>query len=154
MGETKPSNPKDSIGATKAMCGLVPDIPDEYLAFLEGALKYGRFNWRAAGVRTSIYHDAIERHLKKWWNGENADKKTKVKHLLSIIACAKILLDAERCGKLTDDRPPSVDLEPGFDESDKIAAHLREVFKDYNPKQWTIHDEIDETRVLLERQNG
>jgi hypothetical protein len=142
MADVKPSNPKDSIGAKKAMVGLVPDIPDEYLAFLEGALKYGRFNWRAAGVRVSIYHDAIRRHLSKFWNGEDADKKTRVKHLLSIIACCKIMLDAERCGKLEDDRPPKVDMEPGFDESDEVAAHLKELFKDYNPKQWTINDEI------------
>lgn len=141
--DSKPTNPKDVIGSAKLMLGLVPDTIQAWvaLAFLEGALKYGRYNWRIAGVRTSIYNDAMERHRVKWWNGENADRDTRVRHLASIIACAGILLDAELCGKLTDDRPPAAPVGAFVDrEAADIAAHLREMFADRNPRQYTIED--------------
>lgn len=137
----KPTNPKDAFGSAKVPLGLVPDTITAHvaLAFLEGALKYGRYNWRIAGVRASIYNDAMERHRKKWWNGENCDKKTRVKHLASIIACAGILLDAELCGKLNDDRPPSVDGFSDFiDGLDAQVAHLKDLFKGHSPAQYTI----------------
>src|SRR5208282_3717499 len=136
-------NPKDLIGSTKLPVGLVPDVlvTEVSLAFLEGALKYGRYNWRAAGVRSSIYHDALRRHVMKWWNGEDRDAKTRVKHLANAGACIAILLDAELQGKLTDDRPVA---QPGLsnriDEQVTIIKHLRELFKDHNPKQYTIAD--------------
>lgn len=142
-GKGKQTNPKDVIGSTKLPLGLVPDTIQAHaaLAYLEGALKYGRFNWRLAGVRASIYNDALERHRVKWWAGQNKDPKTRVHHLASIIACAGIMLDAELCGKLTDDRPPRVRRLPRFiDDAAKTAAHLRRLFKDHNPKQFTIKD--------------
>lgn len=146
VGRGKQSNPKDVVGSKKLSIGLVPDTIDAYvsLAFLEGALKYGRYNWRFAGVRASIYHDALRRHLAKWWNGEDAAQDTRVRHLASIIACAGILLDAELCGMLTDDRPPAA---PGIvDLLDKelieVAAHLREMFKDHSPHQFSIADTL------------
>lgn len=140
--ELKLTNPKDAIGTTKLSMGLVPDTIKAHvaLAFLEGALKYGRYNWRIAGVRSSIYHDALERHLAKWWNGQDEDPTTRVKHLASVIACAGIILDAELCGKLNDDRPPAVPMDELIDELPELVAHLQEVFKDHNPKQYTIAD--------------
>jgi len=143
-GKGKQSNPKDVIGSLKLMMGLAPDTIKAHvaLAYLEGALKYGRYNWRIAGVRASIYHDALERHMAKWWNGENRDKKTRVRHLASVIACAGIMLDAELCGKLDDDRPPAcpglIDFIDG--EAVEVAAHLRQVFKDHAPRHFTIKD--------------
>ena len=49
----KASNPKDAIGSRKLMLHVVPSTVDIYaaLGFTEGALKYGKFNWRVAGVR-------------------------------------------------------------------------------------------------------
>jgi len=69
-GVTKTSNPKDIVGSRKAPIELVPDTIEVMAveAFLEGALKYGRYNWRICGVRASIYYAATKRHLKKWWN--------------------------------------------------------------------------------------
>ena len=140
--EIKLTNPKDDIGSKKLNVGLVPDVVkiETALAFTEGALKYGRFNWRVAGVRSSIYRDAMERHMMKWWNGEDKDPVTKVKHLASIIACCGILLDAELCDKLNDDRPPYAPVGKLIDSTDEITAHLTELFKDHNPKQYTIND--------------
>lgn len=142
MTDTKPSNPKDAIGSSKLPLDLVPDtvIAEVALAYLEGALKYGRFNWRIAGVRASIYRAALLRHLAKWWNGEDRDTTTRVKHLASAIACLGIILDAELCGKLTDDRPPSAPIGSLIDASEEVVLHLKELFKNHNPHQYTIKD--------------
>ena len=139
------TNPKDVIGSTKAPVGLVPDtiVLGAVESFLEGALKYGRYNWRIAGVRASIYNDALERHRMKWWNGQNADKATKVHHLKSIIACAGIMLDAIQHDKLIDDRPPCADPDAYAEYIDSLlnrVAELKELFKDHNPHQFTIAD--------------
>jgi dATP/dGTP diphosphohydrolase, N-terminal len=143
--DAKPSNPKDIIGGKKLDMGLVPDTLVVFAAegFLEGASKYGRYNWRIAGVAASIYHGAIKRHLAKWWNGQNCDKATRVRHLASIISCAGILLDAELCGKFKDDRPPCPDpdaMADLIDQAEAQVAHLKELFKDHHPYQFTIAD--------------
>lgn len=140
--DDKPTNPKDRIGSTKLPLDLVPSTVKTYaaLAFLEGALKYGAYNWREAGVRVSIYKAALERHLDKFWNGEWADPKTNVPHLASVIACAGIILDANLAGKVDDDRPPPINLGKHIEDSDKIVANLKEMFKEHDPKHWTIKD--------------
>lgn len=145
MSESKPSNvtnPKELVGTTKCPLGLAPDTADAdvAMAFLEGALKYGRYNWRIMGVSASIYNDAMDRHRSKWWNGQDRDPVTKVKELASVIACAKILLDAEICGMLNDDRPPRAPQMQALDDTQAVIAHLKDLFKDYNPKQYTIVD--------------
>lgn len=140
----KPTNPKDIVGSTKVPVGLVPEtaIIEEAFAFLEGALKYGRYNWRIAGVSASIYHDAMDRHMKKWWNGQDRDPITRVRELASLRACAGILIDAEICGMLNDDRPPMAPVGILLDDAETLAqvAHLKELFKDHHPKQFTIDD--------------
>ena len=149
-GTTKPSNPKDTIGSRKMPVGLVPDTVMLAAAegFLEGALKYGRYNWRIAGVRAHIYHDALKRHLAKWWNGQDHAKDTGVHHLASVIACAGILLDAQLYGKLTDDRPPCPNpdaIAEAIDAFERRVAELRDLFKDHSPHQFTIADTTEET---------
>lgn len=135
----KATNPKDAIGAGKASLELVPDtlVVESSIAYLEGALKYGQFNWRVAGVRSSIYRAAMQRHLFRWWNGEDADPETGVKHLASVAACVGILLDAELCDKLNDDRPPRVNIGKLLDDAIRHAPKLHAMFKDKNPEQWT-----------------
>lgn len=139
ISDQKPSNPKDAFGSAKVPTGIVPDTGDidVAMAFLEGAMKYGRYNWRIAGVRASIYNDAIERHRKKWWNGENRDPLSRVKHLANLRACVDILLDAELCGMLEDDRPPAMPLSQYIDSQQAHIAYLKELFKDHNPPQYT-----------------
>jgi hypothetical protein len=138
----KLTNPKDAIGSTKLPFDLVPESATAHLttAFLEGALKYGRYNWRAKGVRSSIYYSAMRRHMSKWWNGEDKDKKTRINHLASVMACCAIILDAECCDKLNDDRPPRAPVSELIDEFADVVAHLKEMFKDENPHQYTIAD--------------
>lgn len=137
--DTKPSNPKDAFGSAKAPLGLVPDTgnADVAMAFLEGALKYGRYNWRVAGVRASIYNDAVERHRAKWWNGQNRDPLTRVKHLANLRACVDILLDAELCGMLEDDRPPALPYDQHVDSLQPHIQHLKALFASHSPPQYT-----------------
>lgn len=141
----KPSNPKDVIGSTKVDLGLVPDslVVNAATAFVEGATKYGRYNWRIAGVRASVYHAALRRHVAAWWNGEDCGTQTLVHHLDNAIACLAIIRDAELYGMLNDDRPPSPDrhaMSQLIDDQADLVAHLRETFKRENPKQYTIED--------------
>jgi len=136
---TKQTNPKEAFGEAKMPLGLVPDtaIAEENLAFLEGALKYGQYNWRVSGVKASTYNRAMRRHLKKWWNGQDRDPLTRVRELASIRACCGILLDAEICGMLNDDRPPRADIEWHLANCAETAKHLKELFKDHSPPQYT-----------------
>jgi hypothetical protein len=108
MSDVKATNPKDAAAWNRLPLHLVPDTIPAFaaLAFAEGALKYGAFNWRESGVRSSVYIDAARRHLACWVNGEEVDPVTGVPHLGSVLACIGIILDAQLCGKLSDDRPP------------------------------------------------
>ncbi len=142
MSGSKKTNPKDAIGVSKVPMHLIPGSAKAYLAiaFLEGALKYGKYNWRIAGVRTSIYLDAIERHYEKFKNGEDEDQVTKVPHLASIMACCAIILDANLVGKLNDDRPPRAPVSQLLDDLGDEIKHLQELFKDNSPHQYTLED--------------
>lgn len=144
MPETKDTNPKDAIGNGKLDMGLVPDTAVAYLAvaLTEGALKYGRYNWRVAGVRASIYHAALRRHLAAWWNGEDCDPHTTVPHLASCMACLAILVDANRLDKLTDDRPPRAEAGATVRILAGIVRHLQEEFAEHAPHQYTISDSM------------
>ena len=139
---TKDTNPKDAIGSTKLPMHLIPGTAKAELAiaFLEGALKYGKYNWRVAGVRASIYLDAMERHLEKFKNGEDRDPVTKVPHMASVMACAAIIIDASHVGLLTDDRPPRA---PASNLIDTLADHVRylqDLYEGETPHQHTIED--------------
>jgi hypothetical protein len=140
--ETKPTNPKDLVATNKAPLDLVPDsaVVGLAMAFLEGALKYGKFNWRIAGVQASVYVGACRRHLARWNNGEECDPKTRVHHLDSAMACLAILRDAMVCGKLIDNRPPKAPIAEMIEELAGISEHLREMNSDKSPHQFTIKD--------------
>lgn len=136
----KPSNPKDMIGTDKVPLSLVPATALAYqaVAHLEGNLKYGLVNWREAGVRTSIYIDALQRHCAKFVNGEWEDPETHVPHLASMGACINIIIDAYESGKLIDDRPKSAPANKVIDRLSGVVKHLRQIFADKNPIHYTI----------------
>lgn len=144
--DPKQTNPKDAIGGTKLPLDLIPDTGLAYaaLAFLEGALKYGKFNWRIAGVRWSVYEAALKRHLWKVKEGEWADPVTKVPHIGNMLACLLILADAYETGMLIDDRPPSNHNAQDFIDGFVLeVGNLKKVFEKHNPKQYTIKDTPD-----------
>lgn len=105
----KESNPKDAIGIKKVPFSTVPApfVAEVGLAMLEGALKYGRHNYRAIGVRTSVYYDACIRHLNAFWEGEDIDPDSGLPHIIKAAACLAVLSDSQRIGNVVDDRPPS-----------------------------------------------
>jgi len=104
----KESNPKDRCGFVKAAFSVIPwtVIAELGLAMLEGALKYGRHNYRKAGVRASIYYDALNRHMGAWWEGEDIDPESGVSHVIKAMACLTVLRDSAIRGNWVDDRPP------------------------------------------------
>lgn len=101
------TNPKDLIGSTKVSLSKFPAVGIVHgaHAMMDGAAKYGAYNWRAKKVGASIYVDAAMRHIAAWFEGEELAKDSQVHHLGHAIACCAILLDAQETGNLIDDRP-------------------------------------------------
>lgn len=141
MTDTKPTNPKDVIGSKKLGTATVPDAVKFFcaLATIEGALKYGGANWSAAGVRCSVYLDALDRHVTKFKAGEWKDPQTNVPHLSNALACIGIILDAHLRGKIHDDRPPpNPELIRWLDEAQKSVEHLQQMFADHDPDHYNM----------------
>lgn len=148
----KSTNPKDLIGSNKLPLHLVPftAIAYECLAFLEGALKYGRSNWRAAGVRFSIYYDACLRHLSKCLEGEWIDKESGIPHLGHARACLGIIIDAYEAGMLKDDRMyVKGDYSALVTKYSEEVKRLKEKYKDKNPKHYTIEDNKEDRPNII-----
>ncbi len=138
----KNTNPKDAIGSSKLPVHLFPTTVKYYacLALLDGALKYGRANWRKAGVRASIYYDACNRHLDRWFEGEDIDPDSGLPHLAHAIACLSIIVDATVKGNLKDDRMYPTNFE---DMLKKLTPHINKLKKQHkgkSPKHWTKED--------------
>jgi len=108
--EAKDTNPKDAVGIRKVPFSTVPAhvTAEVGLAMLEGARKYGRHNYRVAGVRASVYYDAAMRHLTDWWEGVDIDPGSGLSHITKAIAGLYVLRDAMMNSMWEDDRPPSV----------------------------------------------
>lgn len=100
-------NPKDLVGNTKVSVTKMPIIAllTGAMAMMDGAKKYGPYNWRDKEVIASIYVDATLRHLACWFEGQEKASDSGVHHLGHAIACCAILLDAQATGNLVDDRP-------------------------------------------------
>jgi hypothetical protein len=73
-------------------------------AMSDGKDKYGRFNWRETGATSSVFYDAMMRHLAAWYSGEDYAPDSKVHHLGHIMASCAILLDSTAINILNDDR--------------------------------------------------
>lgn len=147
-GALKDTNPKDAIGSTKVPLGLLSPVAKAHWAAAQllGKTKYGAWNWRAAGVRASVYVDAIGRHADAYLSGETHDPVDGTHHLGNVMACCAILLEAEALGNLVDDRPPSLTVRPTYAE---VEANMREVVARYaekRPRHYTIADTVPEHR--------
>lgn len=138
----KETNPKDIVGTRKAPMSTVsaPVLAELGVAMLEGALKYGRHNYRAVGVRASVYYDATMRHLMSWWEGENLDPDSDLSHLTKAIASLVVLRDAMLRNKMEDDRPPGT--ANFLCDLNAHAAWLVETYGDRNPKHYTAKDNV------------
>jgi len=103
------TNPKDAVGIKKVplSCVPAPVMMEVALGMMEGARKYGRHNYRKAGVRASVYYDASMRHLMDWWEGTDIDPDSGLSHVTKAITALVVLRDAMMNEMWADDRPPS-----------------------------------------------
>ena len=103
------SNPKTRFGMAKPPLSLIPATALVHMAegFRDGAAKYGPANWRKDPVSASTYLNAAYRHIAAWQDGEECDPVSGVHHLGHAADCLAILMDAQACATLLDDRPPS-----------------------------------------------
>lgn len=138
--DTKLTNPKDMIGTRKAPMSTVPAnvMAEVGVAMLEGACKYGRSNYRVAGVRSSVYYDAVIRHLFSWWEGEDIDPDSGMSHITKAITSLVVLRDAMIQDMATDDRPPrSKKFYPNLNDT---AGAIIDRHADKSPRHYTIED--------------
>jgi hypothetical protein len=138
----KPSNPKDALGTAKIPYHVWPNTATllGVMGMLEGSVKYGRSNYRAVGVRASIYYDAARRHLDSWFEGENNTKDHNIHHLGNALACIAIIVDAEAKGILIDDR-----MYPGgfLSLRDKLTPEvmrIKNMYKGKTPHHYSLLD--------------
>jgi len=103
--------PVDNNLKTLAAAGKprLSDVPPVALLALGAAMsdgkdKYGRFNWRETGSTSSVFYDAMMRHLLDWFNGEDFAHDSKVHHLAHVMASCAIILDSDLHESLNDDR--------------------------------------------------
>lgn len=134
----KDSNPKDIIGTRKAPMSTVPAgvIAERGVAMLEGACKYGRHNYRAVGIRASVYYDATMRHLMAWWEGEDVDPDSGLSHITKAIASLAVLRDAQMRSMVQDDRAPAT--EPFYPDLNECAATIINRYADRHPRHYDI----------------
>lgn len=139
---SKPTNPKDMIGANKIPLHLVSSasVAMEALGHLDGMLKYGRDNYRAIGIRASIYFDAAVRHLSFWFEGEDIDPDSGLPHLAHAKACLGIIVDAIAAGKFNDDRKIQGGYRGFMNEMTSHVGRLKEKHADKSPRHYTIAD--------------
>lgn len=136
----KPSNPKDLVGVRKAPMSTVSAVvmAEVGVAMLEGAAKYGRHNYRAVGVRSSVYYDGTMRHLMAWWEGQDLDPDSGMSHITKAITSLVVLRDAMIQGKCEDDRAPrSAEF---YTALNTLAGEIIDKHADKSPRHYTIGD--------------
>lgn len=101
------TNPKTQVGRSKPDLSLVPPVAlaHEADAFMDGAFKYGPYNWRDKTVSIRTYIAAALRHIGQFQDGELVASDSNVHHLGHARACLGIILDAMSVGNAIDDRP-------------------------------------------------
>ena len=140
----KPSNPKDIIGSDKIPYHLWPETASMLgaLGLLDGALKYGRSNFRVVGVKLTIYLDAIRRHSARMLEGQWVDEDSGLPHLSHILASAAIIADADAARKLTNDANVKGGYHELLEEMTPHVKRLKKLYKGKKPKHYTIADRV------------
>lgn len=133
----KLTNPKDIVGVRKAPMSTVPAnvLAEIGVAMLEGSVKYGRHNYRVAGVRSSVYYDGLMRHMMSWWEGEDIDPDSGMNHITKALSCLVVLRDAQMQEMCTDDRPPKA--KEFYGNLHKKSGLIIDKHADRNPKHYT-----------------
>lgn len=131
----KQSNPKDACGTKKVPFSTIPGpvLGEIGLALFEGARKYGKHNYRAIGVRYSVYYDAALRHLIAWWEGQDEDPDSGLSHITKAIAGLIVLKDSMNQENAHDDRPIKVKNQEWVLDLNKKAGEIIDKYKDALP---------------------
>jgi Domain of unknown function (DUF5664) len=141
---SKDSNPKDALGILKTPFSTIPMtvMAELGVAMLEGALKYGKHNFRSIGVCATVYTDAAMRHITSFLEGEDIDSDSGLSHLTKAIASLTVLRDGMINDKWVDDRPirPPVGWMAKLNE--KVAALLQKYPDPVKP-----YTEIDQSWI-------
>lgn len=143
-------NPKTRFGIAKPGDFNTPSIPYyEYsMAHMQGALKYGMFNWRDDPVTMSTYLEAAQRHMDLFKAGQQNASDTGIHHLAHAMCCFSIIIDAMAHGTMRDDRfkyrNPNTQVKPG-DVFEKYIEDSQERVKAIREK-WTGFAEAQRAR--------
>lgn len=105
-------------------------------AMMEGAGKYGRFNFLEDDIEARTYIAAIGRHLfgdpstgsKGWVNGEDIDEESGLPHLIKVMACCALVESAKLHGKLIDNRM----------QTESISMTIFEEASDMTPEMYAV----------------
>lgn len=100
-------NPKDAAALLRVPLHIYPPVGHIYgtMACLDGARKYGPYNWRERSISLTQYVGAMLRHLHALLDGEDDARDSGLPHLAHVNATSAIMLDAKAAGALLDDRP-------------------------------------------------
>jgi len=88
-------------------------LEDDAYVHQHGADKYGVNNWTIDEIRARTYVGAMFRHYKAWAEGEDLDPDSGKPHLTHLRACCAVVMDAQKHGKLIDDRLIAESLSEG-----------------------------------------
>ena len=99
-------NPKNIVAETKINIALLPaaGVIHGARACMDGASRYGPYNWRDKEIALLAYASAAMRHIQSFIDGEDIDPSG-CHHLGHAIAGLAIALDAIESGTAIDDRP-------------------------------------------------
>lgn len=124
---------------------LVPfDAVNEIAKVLTfGAEKYAARNWEK-GMNWSRAFGALQRHLTRWFHGQDKDKETRLTHLANAGCCLFFLLAWELRKVGTDDRPK---LDPKVLEHMDSTEFMNGVFELLNKAHADSSDEQDEEKI-------
>lgn len=139
----KPTNPKDLLGANKLPLHLFPNtaVVLGTMGMLEGAVKYGRSNYRAMGIRASIYYDAVRRHIDAWFEGQDNTADHNIHHLGNALACLAIIVDAQAKGILIDDRMYPGGYHEMVTRLTPEVARIKKMYRGKKPHHYSLLDQ-------------
>lgn len=130
----KETNPKDAVGVRKPRfySGVPANVTREVsVGMMEGAMKYGKHNFRESGVRAGVYVDATIGHILDYWEGEDIDPESNLHHITKAIASLYVLRDAQMRDMCEDDRPPTSNVQ---EDKERLQLVVDALFEKYpNP---------------------
>lgn len=136
------TNPKKKFGDKSIPLNLWSPLASAYgaVSLYNGALKYGRGNYKATPVEASIYIAAALRHLLAWAEGEEFDPADGCPNLGGVLANIAILLDSRAVGMMIDDRQISGGYLKEREMLKEIVGKLQILHADKDPRHYTIKD--------------